>query len=353
MDQEEILLRSKMKGWWRLFIVLSVLPMLTIFLLSPGHHVISVMYFYLLAVLFAFFAENQILMTRTDIRQITTFAGKIRLSTINQVVYPDIDRIEVMETFNRSKVLNITTKDRRRIVFNLALFSNTDALIIHLFHQVHFDPSPVRLDIPGTQDIGQRALHILAAALGALFASLAFDHFLIHALHVASESISHLFWCTIPVAILLSYLWIRGERKAYPLLASGVVGVVSGILCGLALLTANHWVTEHCIQPTPVDMVYRYTRDDCQFWRPADAARLDIAHTDNEAAVCSHWDKGYVKDLQVGATYRVPVLEGFLNDIAFPVEAFHQAVLLSAPKKKTSQSVPSTQAETLLRHQSQ
>lgn len=308
------------------------------------------MCFYLVAALFAFFAENRVQMTRTGIRQIVTLAGLVRLSTTNQVAYADIDHIEVMETINRSKILNITTKDRRRIVFHLALFSNTDELIVHLFHQVPFDPNPIRLDIPGTQDIGKRALYLLVASTALLFASLAFDHFCVHAWHVSSENMSRLFYFMIPASILLSYLWIRGEKKAYPLGTSCVVGVVSGILWGSAVLTANHWLTEHAFTPEPIEMIYVRAEYDCQYWRPINQAKLNINHTGNEARVCANWDNGYVKELQVGATYRVMVVKGWLNDIAFPVQAFHQAQLLQAPKTKPIPSASHAQIQATLRH---
>ena len=246
---------------------------------------------------------------------------------VQKIPFSSILNIEIKK-IGQAEQLNITTIDRKQFIVGLDIYQEKEEIIKILQSFKSFDKNPITLDIPAyTQDIGQRPLHIIGVALALFALGFIFEKFLIQAWHGSSENMFSWFFISFPVAVFLSYFWIKGERKSNPFGASILTGVVLGGVFSYDFLLLNRWNNEL----TATHIYYEFTFDEqnsrYQQWTPIGKAKSDIIFHDGYVRVHDVWD-GYTNNFQVGKTYKIAVAKGNLNDIFFNKDAFTKAILV-------------------------
>ena len=241
---------------------------------------------------------------------------------VRRIAWRDMRRIE-LERFGGLPLLSIASHDHSLRRIRLDTFGKPEAIVAAIRQHIDIDPQALTVQSPMTEDVGNRVLHVIGVAVGALLLTLAADYWLLHAWHTSSESLFAPLLVTLPLAILLAWLWIRGEGKAYPFLAACVSGLLLGGALNFTVLTVNRLYTE--ARPLRVEQVllrFDESDDRRQKWTPLDPQALRFR--DGYFHIADSWS-GFNAALEPGQTYRVTVWRGWLNDIALPPDAFRMA----------------------------
>lgn len=196
---------------------------------------------------------------------------------------------------------------------------------------VQVDEQPIQLDIPLRlgEDIGQRALGlaVFSMVLGVVDLSFGFVH---EAWHSSSENMFHWLLISIPLSTVLIYPYIKAEKKAHALASSIVVGLLFGAALNFLFLQSLRWWNEQHPMPTQVLAFKLIEKEEHrQKWQPVAGNPLDFH--DGYVWVHDVWKKGFNPNFKQGQTYQIAVVQGRLNDIYFPVNAFHQAQPTHSP----------------------
>ena len=168
--------------------------------------------FLLLIFIFISLVERRVYLTDQSLKSELILLGKIKLSTLQEVLYAEIDRIEFVRN-QKLKLLSVTTLDRRRIGFNLSQFSNVEDMLSKLSQYVNYDLSPIIIDAPATRDVGKRPLYVLAFSGVLIVFAIFTDKIFQQQLHTLTEHYSIWLFVTIPIAALLIYPWIKDDHK--------------------------------------------------------------------------------------------------------------------------------------------
>lgn len=253
---------------------------------------------------------------------ITILGGR---KILQQIPYDKIRSIELQKMGSACQLI-LTSTDHRRTVINGFKEDNLQRLLKALQPYVKtVQMQPVTIDTPATQDIGQRVLHVIAAALvlGGVAWLIALQH---QAWHSSSESMFDWLVLSLPIGILLAYMWIKPEKKALPIPAALLSGILLGAAFNVVFLQANRLQNEQKTQTVVYKFILSEKQEHRQKWTPVESNPL-IFH-DGYVWVHDVWDQGFNTDLEQGKTYAIAVQHGRLNDIGFPVHAFDQATLV-------------------------
>lgn len=245
--------------------------------------------------------------------------------TLQEITYNKIKSIEVQKVGSACQLI-LTSTDHRRTVINGFKEDSLQRLLKALQPYVKtVQMQPVTIDTPATQDIGQRVLHVIAAALvlGGLAWFIAWQH---QAWHSSSESMFDWLVLSLPIGILLAYMWIKPEKKALPIPAALLSGVLLGAALNVVFLQANRLQNEQKTQTAVYEFILSEKEEHRQKWTPVENNPL-VFH-DGYVWVYDVWSQGFNIDLEQGKTYAIAVQHGRLNDIGFPAYAFDQATLV-------------------------
>jgi len=227
----------------------------------------------------------------------------------------------------QAEQLYIITIDKKQSLFGLNIYPEKEQLIKTLQSLKNFDNVAASLNYPTGDDIGQRPIHIIAAVLILLGLGIAFEKFFINAWHGSSENMFSWFFISFPVALILSYLWINGEKKSSPFAASLLTGMLLGGVFAYDFLLLNRWYNEITVTPVSYEFTFDEQNTNYQQWTPVGDAKNEIIFHDGYVRVHDVWD-GYTNNFQVGKTYKIAVAKGNLNDIFFNKDAFTKAILV-------------------------
>ena len=232
-----------------------------------------------------------------------------------------------LEEQNGRTMLRIVRRDYVTMQWAIGVYGPVDEIVAAIRAHVELDPEPLRSNAALGADIGERPLHVLGVAMAALVLTMVVHGWAPKAWHTSAETLLAPALVTVPLAILGAGLWIRRDRKAYPWPAAILSGLVLGLVLNFTVLTGNRLLTEAGWRTEEraefrLDEIKTESGRLRQRWRPLDphAWRFDKGRFH----VRQSWP-GYDATLQAGATYRVTVWRGALNDIAFPPDAFHAA----------------------------
>jgi hypothetical protein len=314
--------------------VLLILIMLLVqflFSLRHQHHLNLWPFIYLIVPLYQLIVEEvQITLSPNGISYYNYWGYLFRLDKPKTIPYTDITGILI----NHQGTKN-TTYEIKALLFKPSLYSNKDALTAHLLQHVAADkltvapPPVVHFEI----NSGRRPPKVALAGglLGLIVVCVAATA--IHQLHPAFFPASRYLIVMAPLTLGLTYLWVKADGKASPFKASCIAAILPAIALAFAGSTLNQWLTEKYGTTTAVEFRYADYYDGCQSFIAVNAPYIRLHTDDNGVHICARHD-GYNAKLQLGATYRINLQRGFLNEISFTDSAFFDAVMTQpAPVK--------------------
>lgn len=239
--------------------------------------------------------------------------------------YNKIHRIELRcEGTHPLKLVITSTNFWQYSVCSLA-YRDFNKLIATIQQNIYFDSNPIDTEHLQGEDVGQRAANLLLIAV-VLNTLALFSASFLSLMHVSSEHWELWLLITVPVAIVPSYLWIRGEKKANPLATSIIIGCLLGIGINLMLLMLNRFYTEKSAMVYVHAFVLLEADQKQQKWQlPSQIdtkKQMFYIHAKN--------NPGYMNTLKSGHTYQITIKKGFLNDWAFAPDAFKKAKEIKA-----------------------
>lgn len=253
--------------------------------------------------------------------------SKKKLKTI---FYKTIQMAEIQKAGENHQLI-LTTTDHQRVIINGFKEPSLQKILQMIAPYVaQTRQQPVQIDIPMQGDIGQRVVHVISLGIFLIGLSVYISN-LQHAWHSSSEQMFLWLLVSIPLAILAAYAWIVGEKKNTPWIAASVSGVVLGVGFNLIFLESHRlWNEQHT---AVAHYAFRLDEKEHQLqkWTPVQGNPL-VFH-DGYVLVHDVWKEGFNAKLEQGQTYTLAVQHSRLNDIAFPVSAFHQAKLPQSQTK--------------------
>ena len=169
--------------------------------------------------------------------------------------------------------------------------------------------SPVSTDF-NERDIGKRCLYVLFTGI-ALFIAMSFaPTFLYSGIHFGVESYIPLVPCAL-IAIGISYVYIRAERKAYPVIAAVLTGTLMGGAIYFSALQLNRWYSEQHHQERQTTLFLERYDQDVQVWKlPTDlATTLGIDYLYFSPKI-----EGFDGSLKAQSHYSIILKQGLLHD---------------------------------------
>lgn len=256
-----------------------------------------------------------------DAIQLKALWGLLLIQTIR---YSEIQQVSITQMGESLKII-VDKKDQQNITIQYLKKDQVQNLleILQPYTQMNSQPANTITPFALDSDVGQRVLVIAAfsVTLGI------FDVFLgkLHqAWHNSSENMFHWLIISIPLAMALIYPYIKAEKKAHPMLSSIVVGLLLGAALNFWFLQSLRWWNEQHPMPTQVLAFTLVEKEQHrQKWQPVAGNPLDFH--DGYVWVHDVWKEGFNPALKQGQTYHIAVVQGRLNDIYFPVQAFHNA----------------------------
>lgn len=261
--------------------------------------------------------------------------GKICFQRINFSAIKSIDvliHLPAARSFptTEARILEITTQQHTRIKIALMLFKNADQLLDTLHQHIVFDRTPIRPHLPAiaTHDIGQRVLYLLGLSILLAAGSMIFGHFSLNSLHFGNEPYSYAL-LLIPILWLPCFVWIKAERKAYPLLTATIGAAVLAVSSYFFIIQINRYMTEQ--SPQLVNQTFKMILGDNnhQEWMIVDSQVPLKTSPKPSLYIYKKWDNGFNAELETGKTYEIPLQSGYLSDLAFSPRSFHEARAVS------------------------
>jgi hypothetical protein len=321
MQQQVFKVNNKIFAIYVFAIVIGLLPSMMILKPATSDGFALALMLLVLAGSLVYFLVKKLFKTITINSSGVVFSQALNGKTLKQVAFEDIRHID-LRSVGKNKILSITTNDRELLTINGTLYENFDDLVSSLNNKRPFDDIPIKIDMPLGQDIGHRVLVLIGIGVALFVSGLIIERIFVQAWHSSSENIFSWLWAFILFSMIFSYPFIRREKKASPFVAA----IVSSLLLGGALehsfLIANRLITEQRGKLNYYEFKYVEKDGKRQKWQPLHGNQLDFH--DGYVHVADVW-KGYNQQLVEGSVYKVAVLSGFFNDIAFPIDAFKKA----------------------------
>lgn len=241
-------------------------------------------------------------------------------SKLVEIPYRDIRRIEVNgSSASQADALTITRSSGDVFYISRSQYTDLDQIMTALQQHVAFDSHPV-VNVQGFKwpDVGGRWVVLVESAVVILLADTLIRTFL-HMQHLRIEAFMYWFAIIAPVCVLATYLYIRGEKKAYPALASLICGLLMTFALNLILLTANRLYTEWQAVPQVQTFLLLKQDDYKQRWLAQDGVMK------GEMVEIRVKGDFFNPELKPGHRYQIVLQQGLLNDWAIAPDAFKHA----------------------------
>lgn len=267
-----------------------------------------------------FFFMHRVVVT-SDTIQLKILWG---MKTVNTIPYQDIQKIST-QTIGANLQILVDLKNNKRHIIQGFKPDQMQDILEAIQPYVQIDRQPIKIEVPlGLgDDVGKNVLVIvvLSIAIGVIDLCLSYFH---HAWHSSSENMFHWLLISIPLAILLVYPYIKAEKKSNPLVSSIVVGLLFGAALNFLFLQSLRWWNEQHPMATQVLSLKLIEKEaQRQKWQPVQSNALKFH--DGYVWVHDVWKAGFNPKLEQDKTYQIAVVQGRLNDIYFPINAFIEA----------------------------
>ncbi|MEY2863890.1 MAG: hypothetical protein RLY58_1597 [Pseudomonadota bacterium] len=276
--------------------------------------------FFLLLYIVISFIMPRVVLNSNEI-QLRVFWGLILIKTIP---YQDIQKIST-QTIGANLQILVDLKNNKRHIIQGFKPDKAQDILEAIQPYVQIDRQPIKVEIPlGLgDDVGKSVLVIVALSIALGIVDLCMSYFH-QAWHSSSENMFHWLLISIPLAILLVYPYIKAEKKSNPLVSSIVVGLLFGAALNFLFLQSLRWWNEqHPIATQMLNFKLIEKEAQRQKWQPVQSNSLSFH--DGYVWVHDVWKAGFNPKLEQGKTYQIAVVQGRLNDIYFPINAFIDA----------------------------
>lgn len=254
-----------------------------------------------------------------------------------------------------------------KLTIQTDLSDSNDSKVIYLKDYIHSDKmlsliverSPIKIkevnhDNPLANSVLQeevtaRTIIIIGVGIVLLVLAMLIDWQFVNAIHLGSESWGKWLLVSIPMAVFVSYLFLRKEiiNKA-PFLSALVAGLVLGVMANYLVLNINRAINERTVtQVMQLQVVLtksykdNYDDEDGFFSKPIreffhlPKKAVKVKHKQNfgftnpmkagvgSLSITDEW-KGYNSDLKVGETYPIKVKKGHLHDFYLTKDSFKE-----------------------------
>ncbi len=199
------------------------------------------------------------------------------------------------------------------------------------------------------EEVTARTIIIIGVGIVLLVLAMLMDWLFVNAIHLGSESWGKWLLVSIPMAVFVSYLFLRKEiiNKA-PFLSALLAGLVLGVMANYLVLNINRAINEKTatkiVQLQAVlTKSYKDNHDDEDgiFSKPIreffhlPKKSVKVKHKQkfeftnpkkagvNYLSITDEW-KGYNADLKVGETYPIKVKKGHLHDFYLTEDSFKE-----------------------------
>ena len=290
--------------------------------------------FYLFMPLSILFRLPRMTMTAESISVSPLWEHLLGRAPHKSIRYDDITSV-TEHRYRDQKIYTITATNDDKVHIAPLHYRNATALSTYLFRHISTDKITIASPRPTFvgADIGIRPRVVAYSGLVFGLLSIALMSYGLHNYHPGFALILPYLIVSAPLSFVLTYLWVKREGKYYPLKASCVAALFPALALAYGGSTLNQWLSERYGTTTSAEFLYADYYNNCQSFVPVNASYIHLHTDDGGAHICAR-QQGYAANLALGATYRINIIRGYLNDISFPVNAFQNAVMTHpAPAK--------------------